>query len=139
MFLDFKSENFKDDLHELDSQFMLGSHLLVSPVVTFNQRKKKTYFPDEIFFDFYTGLYINKKGEQYITVDAPLDKLAIFVRAGFVTPIQSPPQNFNDLSQMRKQPVEVIIALDSNMRAAGRIYIDDGKCIINFKNIFYFM
>jgi alpha-glucosidase (family GH31 glycosyl hydrolase) len=129
MFLDFKSENFKDDLHELDSQFMLGSHLLVSPVLTFNQRKKKTYFPDEIFFDFYTGLHINQNGEQYITVDAPLDKLALFVRAGFVTPIQTPPQIFNDLSQMRIQPVEVIIALDSNMRAAGRIYIDDGKCI----------
>jgi alpha-glucosidase len=129
MFLDFKSENMKNDLHELDTQVMLGSHLLMSPVMTFNQRKKKTYFPDEIFYDFYTGLYINQNGEQYVTVDAPLDKLPLFVRAGFVTPIQTPPQNFSDLNQMRREPIEVIIALDSNIRAGGRIYIDDGKCI----------
>ena len=136
MFLDFKSENMKNDLHELDSQVMLGSHFLMSPVMTFNQRKKKTYFPDEKFYDFYTGLYVNPNGEQYISVDAPLDRLPLFARAGFVTPIQTLPTNLSDLSQMRKQPIEILLALDSNYRAAGRIYIDDGKSIFLFNLTF---
>jgi alpha-glucosidase len=131
MFLDFKSENMKNDLHELDSQVMLGSHILMSPVMTFNQRKKKTYFPEEKFYDFYTGLYVNPNGEQYISVDAPLDRLPLFARAGFVTPIQTVPDNLVDLNQMRTQPVEIVIALDINNRAGGKIYIDDGKSKFN--------
>jgi alpha-glucosidase len=129
MFVDFKSENLKNDLHELDSQVMLGSHIMMSPVISYNQRKKKTYFPDDKFYDFYTGLPINPNGEQYITVDAPLDRLPLFARAGFVTPLQTPPDNLTDLNQMRTQTIELLIALDSNYRAAGRIYIDDGKSI----------
>jgi alpha-glucosidase len=128
MFLDFKSENMKDELHEIESQFMLGSHFMVSPVVTYNQRKKKTYFPDDKFYDFYNGLLMNPNGEQFISVDAPLDRLPLFVRAGFITPIQFPPSNFHNIVQMRSQPLELIIALDENLRSAGRIYIDDGHC-----------
>jgi alpha-glucosidase (family GH31 glycosyl hydrolase) len=127
MFVDFKSENMKNDLHEIDSQVMLGSHIMMSPVISFNQRKKRTYFPDETFYDFYTGQAMNPKGEQYISVDAALDKLPLFARAGFVTPLQTPPENLSDLIQMRRQPVEILIALDSNYRSTGRIYIDDGK------------
>lgn len=130
MLLDFKSDKLKTELHQIDSQLLLGSNFLISPVLTFNERKKKTYFPSDRFYDFYTGEIMNEV-EKFVTVEAPLNKLPIYARAGFISPIQIPDENLKSIYDMRKFPIELIVALDANYRAAGSIIIDDGKCKIN--------
>lgn len=125
MFIDFRSDNLKDQLYNMDDQFMLGSNFMVSPVIYPGDRKKKTYFPDELFYNFYNGKVMNPNGEGFIQIDAPLDSLPIFLRAGFITPVQDS-LGITMINQLRKRPFEVIVALDSNFRAAGRIFFDDG-------------
>lgn len=71
---------------------------------------------------------MNPNGEQILPVDAPLDRIPLFARAGFITPIQIPTEKLININQMRTLPVEVIIPLDANYRAAGKIYFDDGIC-----------
>src|SRR3569833_4675661 len=88
MFMDFKSDKEKDNLHKMDNQFMLGSHIMVSPVLITGERKKKTYFPDELFYNFYDGKLMNPEGEKNVLVDASLQTLPLFFRAGFITPVQ---------------------------------------------------
>lgn len=139
MFAEYRPEkNIKDELYYMDTQFMFGSNFLASPVVTYNERNKKTYFPSDRFYDFYTGRLVNDR-ERYITVDAPLDKLPLFIRAGFVTPIQSLPDKLRNFNELRKRPLELIIALDQNYRSAGTIYLDDGvsQRIIKEKEYLY--
>jgi alpha-glucosidase (family GH31 glycosyl hydrolase) len=125
MFLDFRSDTYKDKLYTMDDQFMLGSNIMVSPVIYPGDRKKKTYFPDELFYNLYNGKIMNPNGEGYIQVDAPLESLPIYIRAGFITPVQDT-VGITMVNQLRNKPFEVIIALDSNFRAAGRIFFDDG-------------
>jgi alpha-glucosidase (family GH31 glycosyl hydrolase) len=114
---------------------MLGSHLMASLVVSPSERVKKTFFPNERFFDFENGKLMNLSGENYVTVEAGLDKLPLFVREGFITPIQEPNKTIKNVMEMRKLPVELLIAIDRDFRAAGRIYLDDGKCKKLFKKI----
>jgi alpha-glucosidase (family GH31 glycosyl hydrolase) len=125
MFLDFRSDIYQDKLYTMDDQFMLGSNIMVSPVIFPGDRKKKTYFPDELFYNLYNGKVMNPNGEGYVQVEAPLDTLPIFLRAGFITPVQDT-GGIIMVNELRKRPFEVIVALDSNYRAAGRIFLDDG-------------
>ncbi len=126
MFYDFKSERMKNDLYENSSQFLLGSNILVSPVLNANERKKKTFFPNDKFYSFYTGETVNV-AEKLLTVEAPLNVLPIFFRAGFITPIQNNSEILS-LKDLRKIPIDLVVALDGNYRASGSIVIDDGNC-----------
>ena len=125
MFIDIKSSQYQDILNTMENQFMLGSNIMVSPVITPGERKKKTYFPDELFYNLQNGKLMNPNGEGFIQVDAQLDYIPIFCRAGFVTPIQDP-IGITKVSELKNRPFEVILALDGNLRAAGRIFFDDG-------------
>ena len=109
----------------LHSQYMLGSNLMASPVIKSGERQKRTYFPEEIFFDFFEGNVVNTK-EEWKNIDAPLDKIPIFLRAGFIVLYQTPSKEVSNLNEMRKLPLEVVIGLDINFRANGKIYLDDG-------------
>lgn len=126
--MDFKSEKYKESLYELDSQFMLGSNIMSSPVITAGERMKRTYFPEEKFYDFYDGRLINPKGEGFVSLEANLDKILLFLRGGFITPIQQVENNCSSVECMRTKPIELIIALDQNLRAIGRLIFDDGVC-----------
>ena len=67
--------------------FMLGKDLLVASVVEQGQRLRDVYLPanESGWYDFYTGQWFS--GGQTITVDAPLERLPLMVRAGAMLPI----------------------------------------------------
>jgi hypothetical protein len=139
MFMDFRAGSYHlEQLFNIDTQFMLGTHIMVSPVITPGERKKKTYFPDEQFFNFYTGEAMNPEGEIIINVEAGLGVLPLFVRAGFITPVQDADNSIVKVSDMRKKPIELIVALDANNRAAGRIFFDDGETNKTLKHKEYY-
>ena len=78
--------HFADDAtcwHDND-EMMVGGDLLVAPVFEDGARRRTLYLPHGAFaegwYDFGSGEYF--AGGQTITVDAPLDRLPLFVRAG---------------------------------------------------------
>jgi alpha-glucosidase len=71
-----------------DSEFLFGDHLLVAPVVKEGQTRRKLYLPPGEWLCFYSGVRV--AGGQTIEVDAPLDHLPLFVRAGAVIPTIAP-------------------------------------------------
>lgn len=109
----------------LHSQYMLGSNLMASPVIKSGERQKRTYFPGDSFYDFFDGSVVNTK-EDWKNIEVPLDKIPIFLRAGFIIQYQTPTKQTKNLSDMKFLPLEVVIGLDLNFRAYGRIYLDDG-------------
>jgi alpha-glucosidase len=70
----------------MDDQFMFGEDLLIAPVFQENQTARKVYFPAGEWYDFWTDEKISGPLEKL--VDAPLDKMPIFVKAGAVVPMQ---------------------------------------------------
>ena len=108
-----------------------------------------TLFPEDKFYDFYTGDYINYKGEGYYKIFYQTNKLPLFLRGGKITPVQLLDEyydtyisninnknininnnifNGDDILSMEKtkeKPIQLLIALDNNMQAQGRILLDD--------------
>lgn len=66
--------------------FMLGRDLLVASVVEPGQRQRQVYLPQNTsgWYDFHTGVWYS--GGQSITLDAPLERLPLLVRAGAMLP-----------------------------------------------------
>nr|XP_011721917.1 maltase-glucoamylase, intestinal [Macaca nemestrina] len=108
---------------DIDSQFLLGPAFLVSPVLERNARNVTAYFPRARWYDYYTGVDMNTRGE-WKTLPAPLDYINLHVRGGYILPWQEPALNTH-LS--RKNPLGLIIALDENKEAKGELFWDDGQ------------
>ena len=117
---------FPDDPHvrSMDTEWMFGEALLVSPVVTRAASTQTVYLPAGDWFDFNRGTHLT--GAQ--TIEYPVDKetwkdIPLFVRAGSIVATQVP-QDYTD-----QHPVEQI-ALDifpGRQAASFTVYDDDGK------------
>jgi len=72
--------DFEDDAtcYEKTDQYMLGSDMLICPVTEYGARQRDAYLPNgKRWTSAWTGEEI--AGGQWITVDAPLDRIPLFV------------------------------------------------------------
>jgi alpha-glucosidase len=70
----------------LDDQFLLGSDLLVAPVLEPGVSGRRVYLPAGAWFDFWTGA--RHAGGRDVWAEAPLERIPLFVKAGSVLPMQ---------------------------------------------------
>jgi alpha-glucosidase len=116
--------NYQGDTntYNLDDQFMIGEDLLVAPILKPDVTKRLVYLPAGTWYDYWT----NKKhtGGTMITVDAPLETVPMFVRAGAMIPT-APPRNY--VGEKPGDPVTVNVYPDDRGVASGALYEDDGK------------
>jgi alpha-D-xyloside xylohydrolase len=70
----------------IGDEYMFGPAFLVSPVWKEGARKREVYLPEAAaWYDFWTGEEV--QGKQDLEVDAPLEKLPLFMRAGSIVPL----------------------------------------------------
>jgi len=70
-----------DKAWEIEDQYMFGSDLLVSPILHEGQRSREVYLPQGAeWFDVNTSN--TYKGGQWLTCNAPLDIIPLFLRCG---------------------------------------------------------
>jgi alpha-glucosidase len=104
----------------LDDQFMLGSNLLLAPVLHEAQRERDLYLPKGEWFDFWTGRrYEGGKGAR---IPVTLDSIPIFVRGGAFVFRQPVVQH---TGEMPGKPLEVQVFSAAASDAA--LYEDDGE------------
>jgi alpha-glucosidase len=71
--------------HALDDQFMCGDALLVAPVVEEGSTRRTVYLPAGAWYDFWSDERL--RGPAHVEVEAPLERIPLFVRAGAVVPM----------------------------------------------------
>ena len=115
--------NYQEDPNALaiDDEFMIGADLLVAPVLHPGVTSRLVYLPRGDWYDFWTGGRLN--GGTMITVNAALDVVPMFVRAGSIIP-SGPEMNFVD--EKPGAPLRFEIYADKNGRATTSYYDDDG-------------
>ncbi len=78
---------FPDDPRawQIEDQFMLGTSLLVAPVVERGARARDVYLPGNgVWIDLWTGQ--RQPGSQTVRTDAPLGRIPLFLRADALLP-----------------------------------------------------
>ena len=77
---------------DVDDQYLFGPSLLVCPVYTYKARTRTVYFPAGTgWYNLYTGTFT--KGGQFVTVEAPADRMPVYVKAGSIVPTGDIVQN----------------------------------------------
>ncbi|MCA9661615.1 MAG: glycoside hydrolase family 31 protein [Myxococcales bacterium] len=93
--------------------YLLGDDLLVAPVISAGATSREVTFPPGSWVDWFSGQVF--AGEQTAVVDAPLDKLPLYLRAGGVVPLLRP--TIDTLS-----PVADPATIDSYAADPGLLY-----------------
>jgi alpha-glucosidase (family GH31 glycosyl hydrolase) len=78
---------YPDDPEALDrsSEFLWGDDILVAPVTRESARRWPVYLPRGAWYDFWTG--VRYEGPGAVSVEAPIDRLPLFVRCGAIVPL----------------------------------------------------
>jgi len=80
--------------HYREDEFTFGDKILVCPVLSEGATTRKLYLPAGTWYDYWT--HEAMEGGQEHTVDAPLDSMPIFVKAGSVIPEAPVKQHVNE-------------------------------------------
>jgi alpha-glucosidase len=115
--------NYQDDpnTYNLDDQFMIGNDLLVTPILKPDLTHRRVYLPAGTWYDYWT----NQKytGGTMISVEAPLETVPMFVRAGAIIP-SGPSLNY--VGEKPVDPIMFNIYPNDKGTATGSLYEDDG-------------
>jgi alpha-D-xyloside xylohydrolase len=72
-------------VESIGDQYMFGPSLMVAPVYQYKARNREVYFPAANgWYDLYSGKYFI--GGQKISVDAPYERMPLFVKEGSIVP-----------------------------------------------------
>ncbi|KAJ2365231.1 hypothetical protein IW150_006266, partial [Coemansia sp. RSA 2607] len=111
------------DTAGIDTQFLVGDALLISPVLTEGETSVDAFFPRSIWYDWYDYSAINGANAN-VTLDSPLEHVNVHIRGGRILPGQVPALTTAD---SRKGEFFLIVAADENNHAVGSLYYDDGE------------
>jgi alpha-glucosidase len=111
------------------TEFMFGDGLLIAPVLWPGVRNRSITLPKGEWYDYWTGK--RYRGGTRIEVEAPMDKIPMFAKAGAVIPTQQVLQ-FSDQSPIDPLTYTVFMA-DS---AQSEYYEDDGRSFDYEKGVF---
>ena len=118
IFFDYPSDR---NIYWHDREFLFGDALLVAPVLWPGQTKRDVRLPEGMWYDYWSdSLY---EGSSYSRVDAPLDRIPIFVKAGSIIPTQQLVQ-YTDQEPVKTLTLDVY---PGPAEISTILYEDDGK------------
>jgi alpha-glucosidase/alpha-D-xyloside xylohydrolase len=127
--------SFPDDPEALkiNFQFLIGSSILISPVVQANTTSVHAYFPKGTWYNLYDWSSIISTGSSFI-LQAPWDVINVHVHEGSIIPMQ---ESLLTSALVRKSLFTLVVAFpaaasnceSSSSSATGHLFLDDGDDI----------
>lgn len=112
-------ETSNPHVHNVDDSYLVGEHVLVAPVLEPHTIRRMVYLPNGAdWYSFEGGQ--RYAGGSFISVEAPLDTVPIFVRAGTALPLWLP-------TQTTQQPLQAPKIRVYPGNGSTRLYQDQGE------------
>ena len=114
--------------HDIDTQFMWGSSLLIAPVIEPGVTERSVYLPPaSLWYDYYLMTSV-ASGHIIAVSDLHGDnpQVPVFVRGGSILPSQKPGLT---TAASRLNDLKLDVFLDEDGLASGDLYLDDGESI----------
>ena len=116
LFMDFPND---PNVSNLGDEYMFGPAFLVAPVTDQGATSRRVYLPAGTdWYNYWTSERI--AGGQTIAVDAPIDIIPLFVKAGSILPMGAPIESTNEKQKLAK------IRIYPGNDADFSVYNDDG-------------
>ncbi|WP_092282238.1 glycoside hydrolase family 31 protein [Caldicoprobacter faecalis] len=106
-------------------EFMLGDSILGAPIYEPGKTIRAVYLPEGNWIDWWTGK--EYEGGKYYLVEAPLDKMPLFVKAGAIIPMAEPVSCTAD-------GIKVKFHVFPGVAQAEYVYYEDDMITENYKN-----
>lgn len=104
----------------ISDQYMFGPSLMICPVYTYQARNREVYFPSTSgWYDFNTGKFI--EGNQQLTIDAPYNRMPVFVPEGAILPFGPELQYTTE-----KKPETITLYVYAGKNGSFELYEDEG-------------
>jgi len=108
------------NVNNIGDQYMFGPSLMVAPVYKYKATNREVYFPSANgWYDLYSGKYT--EGGQKISVDAPYERMPLFVKEGSIVPFGPEIQYTGE-----KQATVITLYVYTGKDAEFTLYEDEG-------------
>lgn len=108
-----------ENAQQCNDEFMLGSRILVAPVVSQGMRRRMVYLPEGVWYDYWNGEKVS--GPAWFMREAPLDICPIYVKAGSILPTMEPQ------SYVGEKPLDTLILEVYPGEGSCDHYLDNGE------------
>ncbi|GMN38541.1 hypothetical protein TIFTF001_007768 [Ficus carica] len=116
------------ECYGLSTQFLLGSSLLISPVLEQGKTEVKALFPPGSWYSLFDMTQtIVSKGGKYVMLDAPLHVVNVHLYQNTILPMQ---QGGLISKEARKTPFSLVVTFpagESEGKAQGNLFLDDDE------------
>ncbi|CAD7697322.1 unnamed protein product [Ostreobium quekettii] len=124
--------------HNNSRQFLLGSGLLVSPVLEEGADHVEAYIPEGTWYNIWD--YSVVQGPQALLLPCPLGEIQVHLRAGTVIPMQRAARTTKEAAA---GPLDLVVALPppgagrapglrhGDQHAEGTVYMDEGAAAVD--------
>lgn len=132
----FRPVNFefpldKNSYEVANDQFMWGSGIMFIPILEENKTSINGYFPPGKWYDWHSkNLTSESSGGERKEIKLDWDQIGIYLRGGVVIPTQD--AKTNTVDQMKEKFI-LMASLDSDQKAEGKLYWDDGDSLDTIK------
>ena len=108
----------------VDEQFLWGSSFMISPAIYQGQTNVTVYFPEGLWYDYFSRTRVPFASQSLGTLDCPIDCIPLHLRGGSVLAAQKAEVT---TKASRRNNFELIVVLDENESARGELFWDDGE------------
>jgi alpha-glucosidase (family GH31 glycosyl hydrolase) len=114
-------------LYNATSSFMLGNALIVHPCLWHGIKGSTSFFPDDIWYDLYSGEYkfLDYDNSLYLQMDWP-GLVNIHLTTGHIIPTIDNYKTATSSFDTRRSNISLIITQSGTADANGKVIFDDG-------------